>query len=136
MNLSSRQALLVSTSVIANLALASVAQAQDVLETVIVTAEKSASDIQKTPVSITAITPESVKASGAVQLYDMLQGVPALDIQKLGTDGRHNYFLRGVGVPGAVPELVDGVVYVTGAARTAGFDTARIEVLRGPQSTL
>ena len=113
--------------------------AQDVLETVIVTAEKQSTDIQKTSLSITAIQPDSVTASGQTRLVDIMQNVPALQVYR-GAINNGAYFIRGIGTTQGVSstlEMVDGVNTNPFLAEAMGSaDAARIEVLRGPQGTL
>ncbi len=133
-----RRVLLGSTGIALALG-ATQARAQDVLETVIVTAEKQATDIQKTGVSITAILPDNVVAEGQARLTDILQNVPALQVYR-GAVNNGAYFIRGVGTTAgtnSTQELVDGV-YVNwyAAEASASADASRIEVLRGPQGTL
>ena len=135
MNRSTRSILLGSTGIAVALGLAPSANAQDVLETVVVTAEKQATDIQKTAISIEAITPEMTKQSGKVRLGDILEMVPSVSVLQQGAGAARSFFIRGVGVAGAVVSLEDGIA-ITEGNNAAAFDTARIEVLRGPQSTL
>ena len=116
------------------------AQAQEVLETVIVTAEKQATDIQKTAVSVTAILPENQRGSGEVLLEDLLKNVATIDVHKGGGSANRAYFVRGIGSStgsASVPVFYDGVQDSTNLGHVgASFDTARVEVLRGPQGTL
>jgi iron complex outermembrane receptor protein len=113
--------------------------------TIIVTAERTASSIQDTPVSVTAITGEALEASGALVINDLAASVPNLT-STTGPQGSAdaNFFIRGVGQfdfiitndPG-VGLYVDGVYLgrTVGAMLDAG-DVERVEVLRGPQGTL
>ena len=135
-----RRVLLGTTTLGLALGAGTSAFAQDVLETVIVTAEKTATDIQKTSVSITAIQPDSQRGSGEVMLDDLLKNVATIDIHKGGGSANRAYFIRGLGSStgsASVPVLYDGVADTTNLGHVgASFDTARIEVLRGPQGTL
>ena len=118
---------------------AAFAQDQSVLETVIVTATKQATDIQKTSLSITAVLPDAVSVAGQARLTDILQNVAGLQVFK-GAVNNGAYFVRGIGTAfgaNSTPELVDGVSvnwYSAEAVSTA--DSTRVEVLRGPQGTL
>ena len=77
MNRNMRSILLGTTGIAAALATTS-AFAQDALETIIVTAEKVSTDIQKTSVSITAIQPDTAAQAGQTRLKDMLLNIPAV----------------------------------------------------------
>ncbi|MGB3469337.1 MAG: TonB-dependent receptor [Erythrobacter sp.] len=113
--------------------------------TIIVTAERTASSIQETPISVTAISGEQLEATGAIVINDLAATVPNLT-STTGPQGSAdaNFFIRGVGQfdfivtndPG-VGLYVDGVYLgrTVGAMLDAG-DVERIEVLRGPQGTL
>lgn len=113
--------------------------------TIIVTAERTASSIQDTPVSVTALTGEALEATGAVVINDLAATVPNLT-STTGPQGSAdaNFFVRGVGQfdfivtndPG-VGVYVDGIYLgrTVGAMLDAG-DIERVEVLRGPQGTL
>src|SRR5262249_51537398 len=136
---SSLRRVLLSTTGVALALGASEARAQDVLETVIVTAEKQATDIQKTGLSITAIQPDNVSTAGQARLTDIMQNVPGVVVYR-GAVNNGGYFIRGVGTiqgTNSTLELVDGVYvswYIPEAISSA--DASRIEVLRGPQGTL
>ncbi len=119
---------------------AAFAQDQSTLETVVVTATKQATDIQKTSLSITAIEPDNVSVAGQARLSDLLANVAGIQVFK-GAVNNGIYFVRGIGSTNngaaSVPELVDGVVvnwYAAEAVSTA--DASRVEALRGPQGTL
>jgi iron complex outermembrane receptor protein len=116
--------------------------AQDVLETVIVSAEKQVSDVQKTAIAITAINPETQAATGNVLLQDMLSLVPSINIlTNFGPQPgvSHVYYTRGVGTSTgeATVASLDNVYAPSGTLDQIGyFDVSRVEVLRGPQGTL
>ena len=95
MNRNMRSILLGTTGIAAALATTS-AFAQDALETIIVTAEKVSTDIQKTSVSITAIQPDTAAQAGQTRLKDMLLNIPAVTVyQGAGTNAA--YFIREIG---------------------------------------
>ncbi len=133
------RAMLLGTSGLALVLGASQALAQEALETVIVTAEKQATDIQKTSLSITAIQPDEVTAAGQTRLMDILGNVPSVQIYRSAINNGA-YFIRGIGSTQGTTstlELVDGVsVSQFVAEAVASADASRIEVLRGPQGTL
>lgn len=119
--------------------------ATDVLEEIIVTAQKREESAQKTPVSVTALTPDDLDAKRIVTMEGLKQLVPGFYMEQ-ATSGTTTpkMFLRGVGVDNQVFSFespiglyVDGVYIarVTGAL-TDLYDVERVEFLRGPQGTL
>jgi iron complex outermembrane receptor protein len=69
-------------------AIADVARAQqenaDQLQEVIVTAQKRTSTVQETPISITAITGESLQERGVTDLASIVQSVPGVSMRQSG----------------------------------------------------
>jgi len=118
-----------------------IAQAEDdsedgmVLEEVMVTATRRELDLQKTAISIQAITEANLQAIGAVDLDDIVAFVPGL--VKTGTD----YTIRGLrsqlgnrnGSTGTTSRYLDEVPIEHNFRL---FDMARVEVLKGPQGSL
>jgi outer membrane receptor protein involved in Fe transport len=120
--------------------------AQEPLEEVMVTATKrGATSIQETPVSISAITGNSLKQQGATDISDYYREVPGLSIQDHGS-GSKMYILRGITSVGAgtVGLYLDEVIITDENIQGSGgrepdiklFDMNRVEVLRGPQGTV
>lgn len=117
----------------------------DGLEEIIVTAERRESNLQDTPISITAVTAAALQAQGVRTVNDLAASVPNLT-STTGPQGSAdaNFFIRGVGQFDFIATNDPGVgVYVDGVylGRTVGalFDSSdieRVEVLRGPQGTL
>ncbi len=112
---------------------------------IIVTAERRSTDIQKTPLAITAVSADKLDKSFINEISGLNALVPSLEATK--TSGFENIVtIRGVGsetpendlttVPG-VAFYVDGV-YIpnTVAIDQTLFDIDHIEVLRGPQGAL
>ena len=114
------------------------------LEEVVVTAQKRAESSQDVPVALTVLSSDMLEAAGIDRTSDLVKMVPSLTAT--GGDNKQNtsFRLRGigtdvfsVGVELGVAVLIDDV-----AALQAGqsifnlVDIERIEVLRGPQSTL
>lgn len=112
------------------------------LEEVTVTAEKREENVQKTAVSITAITGADIRDNAQVTLESVLRDVPALQIQKSPQGGQ--IFIRGVGANGdsnwvdpSIAITMDNVYSGRAESVFAGmYDLDRVEVLRGPQGTL
>lgn len=109
------------------------------LKPISVTAEKVSSTDQETPVSMTVITGEDLERAGATGTADMVRRVPNMHMTKAGQHASVAFFsLRGVTpfMEGEQPVgfFVDGVHRTN--IDTEMLDIDRVEVLRGPQSTL
>ena len=112
------------------------AQQSGGLEEIVVTATRRAENLQEVPISIVAITGDSLQMRGLDSLEQVSQGVPNVVITG-GGGGTGGTVFRMRGIPN-VGTYVDGVWQVG----TAGFltqefvDIDRVEVLRGPQGTM
>lgn len=112
---------------------------------IIVTAERRETNLQETPLSIVAVTPETIDAKGIEDLEDLATFTPNLNITGGRGSGNSNpqFSIRGIaGGGGATGERGVGL-YLDGVyiPRTNGsvlrvLDIERVEVLRGPQGTL
>lgn len=115
------------------------------LEVIEVTAQRRVQNLQKTPVSITAIGQDELTSKQIGRLDDLAYEVPNLIIApNTGTSSGAKIFMRGIGEDNstftndpAIGIYVDGVYFArqTGALIDI-YDLERIEVLRGPQGTL
>ena len=117
------------------------------LEEVVVSAEKRESTVQRTPVSITAITGAELEARGITDLVSVAQSTPGISFKTAGP-GQTEFEMRGLTSSGGFSPTVG--FYVDDAPLTAPaqafqgkvvidpdlFDLNRVEVLRGPQGTL
>ncbi|HEY1711171.1 MAG TPA: TonB-dependent receptor [Rhizomicrobium sp.] len=110
------------------------------IETVVVTAEKRAQDIQTVPIAISVFTSEKRDAVGIQSIQDMTNFTPGLAYQT----SLDRVFLRGVGrqtnsqaADTPVANYDDGLfeTFAVAAGRSS-LDLDRVEVLRGPQGTL
>jgi iron complex outermembrane recepter protein len=122
------------------------ASAAVTLEEVTVTAEKRELNLQKTAISITAITGETIDKEGRNDIVDLLKDVPGVSLNN-SPGGNYQINIRGIaggglpnfdGDPGASINL-DGSYnspLVGGPSQLSFYDVARVEVLRGPQGTL
>ena len=115
-----------------------------VLEEVIVTANRREQNLQDVAISVAAFTDEFFKNSGTKNLKQLEQYTPSLKIAPV-TDSRSTSIrIRGIGSIGSnagidpsVGLFIDGVYQGRAGMSVADFmDTARVEVLRGPQGTL
>ena len=115
------------------------AEANNVLEEVVVTAEKVEDVAQKLPYAITALSAQQVQNFRLWNLQDLSGIVPNLSLNNAGDD-RNVTSIRGIvnaNYDQTVATVVDGVVQFDNDTYIAQlYDVERIEVLRGPQSTL
>lgn len=111
-------------------------------EEVVVTANRYASKISKTPIAVSALSAEEVRKSGYESASSLTQIIPNLQMDANGTATRIS--IRGVtstdttekGDPSAA-FMLDGVYIARSEAQNVSFfDIEQIEVLRGPQGTL
>lgn len=113
----------------------------EVLEEVVVTAEKRSSTVQDTPLSIAAFSGDELEAAGIASTDGLSNLTPGLVIQK---EVIGKVVIRGVGTEnfsvGSDPGVAihqDGVYLARSSVAVFDFfDTERVEVLRGPQGTL
>jgi outer membrane receptor protein involved in Fe transport len=111
------------------------------LEEVIVTAQKRAQSLQDVPISVSAMSGETVEEQGLVNLEAVSASIPTLHIGEAQIG--EQLFIRGIGsgvnagFEQSVGTYIDGIYYGRGrSSRNALFDVERIEVLKGPQGTL
>lgn len=109
------------------------------LDDVIVTAEKIETSLQKTPVSITALSSKQVSEFRLWNSKELTSIVPNMYSNNSG-DERNVISIRGITTTSydpAVTTYIDGVNQFSLDTYIATlFDVERIEVLRGPQGTL
>jgi outer membrane receptor protein involved in Fe transport len=122
------------------------AQDQELVE-ITVTAEKRESTVQKTPISMTAISGTELQAQGLSDFQSVAQQVPGISFKTSGP-GQTEYEKRGLTSTGGESPTVgfylDDAVLTPAAMAQNGktvidpslFDLNRVEVLRGPQGTL
>lgn len=112
---------------------------------IIVTAQRRAQSIQEVPISVTAISGETLEARAARNVNDAIAFAPNVAVTTGPTGGNFGgFFIRGVGQLDNSIALDPGVgVYVDDiyiarlqASSVDLLDLERLEVLRGPQGTL
>lgn len=118
--------------------------AAQVLEEVIVTAQKRAESLQDASLAITAITGVELDRAGVVDVDTLAEMVPNVDVDSEANRDGLIITIRGIAGTdvrnGADPTTafhVDGnYVPRLSGANAYFYDTERVEVLRGPQGTL
>jgi iron complex outermembrane receptor protein len=121
--------------------------AQDISDEIIVTARYRKENAQDVPISIAALSGEQLANQGAINLSQVIDKLPSLNIQGFpGSFRNQSVTIRGIGSNSGTANdgLEPGVgIYVDGvySARNASvlsdlLDVESIEVLRGPQGTL
>lgn len=114
------------------------------LETVVVTANKRAQNLQDVPAAITVLNESTLQKANVKGMDDLPALAPALTITYGNQPGNNTLNMRGigtyslgVGVETDVSVIVDDVpVAIQADAFKDLADVARVEVLKGPQSTL
>jgi outer membrane receptor protein involved in Fe transport len=115
-----------------------------IIEEIVVTATKRPQTLQEIPVAVTVVDADTIQKAQIVDIKDLQFVVPGLRISQLETAGNTSFFIRGfgngsnnIGIEPSVGVFVDGVYRSRTMGAIADFPTLeRIEVLRGPQSTL
>ena len=133
--------LAIGTAFAALMAAPAVAQLDD---EIIVTATKRQTTLQDTPVAVSVTDAETIENARILDLNDLQSVVPSLRVNQLQTSTNTNFIIRGfgngannAGVEPSVGVFVDGVYRSRSAARIGDLPKLeRVEVLRGPQSTL
>jgi len=116
------------------------------IEEIVVTANKlNAQKVLDIPVSIQAISGDSLQRAGSSAFMDIAGQIPGLSVQDLGP-GDKKYVIRGINSTGDATAGIyygEAVISASNADDGGGFqsdirlyDLDRIEVLRGPQGTL
>ena len=135
---------------LAALSISGAAFAQGTLEEITVTATKRTSGLQEIPMSISAISGETLERAGIADFTDIATSVPSVSFRSAGP-GRTKLNIRGIsaatGVAPTVSFYLDEMpVQTISSGSTTSFaqtiidpkmfDLERVEVLRGPQGTL
>lgn len=123
------------------------AAAQDdeqVLDEIVVTAQRQAESLQSVPIAVTAVTGDTLQERGLNDVKELALQTPGLNIKSDFGIANPNIYIRGVGigdfnanVTGAVGVYIDEVYIASPAAQLFQFyDAEQVEILRGPQGTL
>lgn len=119
-----------------------VAQNDEAIEEIIVSATKIGTAIEDTPIAVTVVSGEELTAKGIISVTDLPNLAPGLEVGYTNFGPVLN--IRGVSTTDNTSKggqgigfIVDGISIGRPIERaTALFDVDRIEVLRGPQGTL
>lgn len=114
------------------------------LDDLVVTATRTETAIEHIADSVTVITREEIEVKGQDDLYDILNDVPGVSMKRCGAPGQWSYVKMRGGHNDHIKVLINGMS--ASEPREGGFssywsylepeDIERIEVVRGPQSSL
>lgn len=124
--------------------MASAAAEQAYLEEIVVTATKREQTLQDVPVAVSVTSAQTIQQTAIRDVLDLQSVVPSLRVSQLQTSTQTNFIIRGFGngannpgIESSVGVFVDGVYRSRSASQIGDLvDIDRVEVLRGPQSTL
>lgn len=114
------------------------------LNTVTITATKREQTLQDVPLAVSVVDDAVIEKAQIQDLNDLQSVVPSLVVGQLQSSANVNFIIRGfgngannVGIEPSVGVFVDGVYRSRSAAQISDLpNLQRVEVLRGPQSTL
>lgn len=114
------------------------------LETIVVTAQRRADNVQSAPLAISAFTGANLEKSRVTSITDLAQTMTGISFtanspqaNEINIRGVVNTRLTGPTADQSVSTFVDDVyVARSGVLNTNFYDVARIEVVRGPQGVL
>lgn len=148
---------LLSTISVASLGLGTIAHAQDAApadetnakgqfddDDIIVTATKREQTLQDVPVAVSVTSAQSIERAQVRDLIDLQTLAPTLRVAQLQSSANTNFIIRGfgngannAGIEPSVGVFIDGVYRSRSASAIGDLpNLKRVEVLRGPQSTL
>jgi outer membrane receptor protein involved in Fe transport len=135
-----------SALVVAITSVMTTAQAQDefMLEEIVVTAQKRAESLQDVSVSVSALGTDFMRDAGVNDMNDVALHVPGLTVSTNASPWLTSFRVRRIGNEGNIQTFEpDTGLFIDGAFRSRSglglgdlVDVERIEVLKGPQSTL
>ena len=112
----------------------------EIEEVVIVSTPKENLRLRQQPLSSTAFSQNDMRQQGLAGIKDFSAHVPNLFIPTYGSHLTTSVYVRGIGSRTGTPAValyVDGVPQISAASYDFNFSNVdRVDVLRGPQSTL
>jgi outer membrane receptor protein involved in Fe transport len=123
------------------------AKPKGAIEDIVITAERRRSTVQKTPVSITAVSGKELQQRGLTSVEDVTHEVAGISMRSAGP-GQTEYESRGLASNGGSSPTVGFYLNDTPLSPPPNgqtgkvvidpslYDVDRVEVLRGPQGTL
>ncbi|HET7756927.1 MAG TPA: TonB-dependent receptor [Steroidobacteraceae bacterium] len=113
------------------------------LQEVVVTATRREESLSKVPISVTALTQESLDVRGIKDFQEVARFTPGVNFDNSGTNNISIRGISGTGGAGTTGIYIDdtpiqmrALAFNPDEALPKSFDIDRIEVLRGPQGTL
>ena len=114
------------------------------IEEIVVTSTKKDTSLQDTPVSVSVLQVEDIERLAISDILDLQSSVPSLQINQQQFAAQNTFQIRGFGNgannPGVEPSVaisIDGVMISRNqAAINDLISVERVEVIKGPQSTL
>ncbi|MDI1343897.1 MAG: TonB-dependent receptor, partial [Pseudolabrys sp.] len=114
------------------------------VEEIIVTATKREQTLQDVPISVAVTGQQTLERAQVRDLIDLQSVVPSLKVAQFNAVGQTNFIIRGFGngsgndgIESSVGVFIDGVYRSRSSSALDDLpEIERIEVLRGPQSTL
>ncbi len=115
------------------------------VEEITVTSQKRSENVRKVPLSITVLSGAQIRAAHITNYADLTRAVPNLSFSSQAGEGLSTLEIRGISSQAGTATValyLDDTSLTTRNLGTEGqveprfLDIARVEVLRGPQSTL
>jgi len=111
---------------------------------IVVTATKRTQTLESVPIAVSVTSAKTIHEAHITDLIDLQSVVPSLKVQQFSSVGQTNFTIRGFGngagndgIETSVGVFIDGVYRSRAATALNDLpEIDRIEVLRGPQSTL